>query len=68
MRHVYKRKAWLLDEDILLMGYTTKKKFVPIDKLCGFSYQRFCKKDINKILFYSVASITSAGLSELEVQ
>lgn len=52
MRKIYKRKAWLVDDGILLAGYTSKRKFIPYEKGCGFSYQEIRKKDIGKILFY----------------
>lgn len=52
MKNIYKRKAWLLNDDIILEGYTAKRKFFPKDFECGFSYQRVHKSDIGKILFY----------------
>lgn len=53
MKNIYKRKAWLLDEDVYIEGYTSKRKFYPNKGIqCGFSYQKFTKKDIGKIIFY----------------
>lgn len=52
MKKTYKKKAWLIDEDIILDGYVVKRKFIPNNKGCGFSYQKINKKDIGKILFY----------------
>lgn len=49
---VYKRKAWLMDDGVLLPGYVAKHKFYPYDFECGFSYQRIRKKDTGKSLFY----------------
>lgn len=53
MKNIYKRKAWLIDDGVLIEGYTTKRKFVPNSFGCGFSYQKIHKKDIGKILFYN---------------
>jgi len=54
MKKIYKRKAYLLDDDILLEGYVSKRKFYPNRGIqCGFSYQIIRKKDIGKILFYN---------------
>lgn len=53
MKKHYKRKAWLLDDGILLEGYTSKMKFYPKSFGCGFSSQRFRKKDIGKEIFYN---------------
>ncbi|WP_242851692.1 hypothetical protein [Clostridium botulinum] len=53
MKNIYKRKAWLLYDGILLEGYTSKRRFIPNNKGCGFSYQEIRKKDIGKILFYN---------------
>jgi len=52
LKNFYERKAWLVDDDVLLGGYVTKRKFYPNDGGCGFSYQKTHKKDIGKILFY----------------
>ncbi len=52
MLRLYKRQAWLLDDGVLLEGYTAKRKFVPNSFGCGFSYQGFNKKDIGKVVFY----------------
>jgi hypothetical protein len=61
MKKIYKRKAWLLDDDVLLTGYTAKHKFVPDNKGCGFSYQEIQKKDIGKILFYNKDEVIKMG-------
>lgn len=52
LKKVYKRKAWLVDDGILLEGYVAKRKFYLNSFSCGFSFQRIKKKDIGKILFY----------------
>lgn len=52
MKSMYKRKAWLLDEGVLVEGYTAKKRFYPNDFGCGFSSQKFKKRDIGLIIFY----------------
>ncbi len=48
MKNIYKRKAWLLDDGILLEGYTSKRGFIPNNKGCGFSYQEIKKKRYRK--------------------
>lgn len=54
MKKNYKRKAYLLDDDILLEGYVCERKFYPNKGIqCGFSYQIIRKRDIGKILFYN---------------
>lgn len=53
MRNYYKRKAWLVDDGILLKGYVINRKFYPYNGGCGFSYQEIRIKDIGKILFYN---------------
>lgn len=62
MKNIYKRKAWLLDDGILLEGYTSKRGFIPNNKGCGFSNQEIRKKDIGKILFYSKEEVIKTGL------
>ena len=52
MRSFYERESWLVDDDVLLGGSMSKRKFYPNDGGCGFSYQEIRKKDIGKILFY----------------
>lgn len=67
MKNEYRRKAYLLDDDILLEGYVAKRKFYPNKGIpCGFSYQIIRKKDINKILFYSLAD-ASKTLGKISV-
>ena len=65
-----KYKAWLLDDDFLLLGKIVQKGFkyifIPNNKGCGFDYQIIWKKDIGEILFYDIDHITRAGLSNLE--
>ena len=57
-----------IDDDILIEGYTAKRKFVSNDGIqCGFSYQIIRKKDIGNILFYNMESIQAAGLGHLEI-
>lgn len=55
MKSRYKRKAWYLDEDVLLEGYTDKHGFHPNSGIeCGFGTQKFSKKDIGKVIFYNL--------------
>jgi hypothetical protein len=56
MRSIYKKRAWLIDDGIVLSGYTSKHKFFPDSFGCGFSYQKFRKKDIGNIVFYDETS------------
>lgn len=49
-----KKKAWYLDEDVLLEGQTKKNKFYPDTKLCGFYAQEFDDEMIGKVLFFDL--------------
>lgn len=67
MSKKYTRKAYLLDEDVLIEGYVCKRIFYPNKGIqCGFSYQKTNTKDVNKILFYSLAD-ASKKLGKVEV-
>ncbi len=66
MKKVYKREAWLLDEDVLLAGYTAKRKFKPNNKGYGFSSQKISKKDIGSILFYNKEEALKTGFQIYE--
>lgn len=46
------KRAWLLDEDVFICGYSDNYVFYPNSKECGFDYQKFDKQDIEKIIFY----------------
>ena len=48
MKNRYKRKAYLLDDGVFVEGYTDH----PNDTSCGFTAQKFRKKDIGKTIFY----------------
>ncbi len=52
MKNRYKRKACLLDDGVFVEGYTDKRGFHPNDTSCGFTAQKFRKKDIGKTIFY----------------
>lgn len=55
MKTNYKRKAWYLDEDVLLEGYVDKYGFHPNKTIqCGFDLQKVSKRDIGKTLFYNL--------------
>jgi len=54
MKNFYRRKAYLVDDGVLLGGHVIKRKFYPDDGGCGFSYQKIHIKDIGKILFYDL--------------
>lgn len=59
MKRLYKRKAWYLDEDILIEGYTDKHGFHPNPGIpCGFDTQKFTKKMIGEKIFYNIDSLT----------
>ena len=62
MKNKYKKEAWLLDDGIFLHGYTSKRRFFPSNFGCCFSYQKFNKKDIGKIVFYNREIVESTGL------
>jgi len=66
MKKVYKREAWLLDEDVLLAGYITKRKFFPYYKGCGFYCQKIRKKDIGIIVFYNKEDALKKGYEIIE--
>lgn len=52
MKSKYKREAWLLDDGVLIAGYTDKRGFHPNDTSCGFTTQKYRKRDIGKTVFY----------------
>ena len=49
-----KRKAWYLDEDILLEGFVLENEFYPNTKLCGFDIQGFDEDMIDRDLFFDL--------------
>lgn len=61
MKNLYKRKAWLLDDGLLLTGYVAKREFIPNDKGCGFGGQMIRKKDIGRIVFFDEAQVLKLG-------
>ena len=53
MKTIYKKEAWLLNDDILIHGYVDKWGFHPQKEVvCGFDLQKINKKDKGKSLFY----------------
>lgn len=48
------KKAWYLDDGILLEGSVLGNKFYPDSKLCGFDFQEFDDNMINKEIFYDL--------------
>lgn len=55
MKKRYRRKAWYLDEDVLLEGYTDKRGFHPNFGIqCGFGTQKFARKMVGKEIFYNL--------------
>lgn len=67
MKNRYKKKAWYLDEDILLEGYTDKRGFHPNKNIgCGFGTQLFNKKMKNKVIFYDL-SVAYSVCGKIEV-
>lgn len=66
MKKLYKREAWLLDEDVLLAGYTAKRKFISYNKGCGFSSQEIRKKDVGSTLFYNKEEALKTGFKIME--
>lgn len=67
MRKTYKRDAYYLDNGILLYGYKDKYGFHPEHSLlCGFSRQVLSKRDVGRVLFYSLSdAISKIGEVEL---
>lgn len=63
MKKLYKRKAWLLDDRILIEGYTTKRRFIPNNKGVGFSYEKIHVRDIGMILFYNKEQVEKMGFA-----
>lgn len=68
MKNLYKRKAYLLDDDKVIEGYTDKYGFHPTDPDCGFTIQKFRKKDINRIIFYTKHRFTVEFLKTLRAK
>lgn len=64
------KEAWLLDDDILLLGHVERKLFryifIPNSKGAGFSYQYVRKKDLGILLFHDDSHIVYSGLGHLE--
>lgn len=53
------RKAWLLDDGVLLAGHKDKYGFHPQKDLgCGFDLQKISKRDIGRTAFYSLKKAT----------
>ena len=46
------KKAWYLDEGILLEGSVLENKFYPDSDLCGFHIQEFDEAMIGKEIFF----------------
>ena len=58
MRNKYERKAWYVDEDVVLEGYADKRGFHPNEGIqCGFDTQRFTKRMIGKKVFYDLTTV-----------
>ena len=57
MKSIYMRKAWYLDEDILIEGWVDKYGYHPAYGIpCGFSRVKLSKKSmIDKVLFFDLA-------------
>jgi hypothetical protein len=66
------RRAFLLDEDVLLEGILEQrlfqKRFIPDERIeCGFSYEIIHRKDIGKKIFFSYYDIAKHGLSCFDI-
>lgn len=66
MKNLYKRKAWCLDEDVLVEGYVDKYGFHANSLACGWNLQIVNKKMINKTIFYNLEQ-AKKKLGNLEV-
>ena len=55
MKNRYKRKAWYLDEDVLIEGCADKRGFHPGYGIpCGFGLVIFTKRMIGKEIFFDL--------------
>lgn len=54
MKNLYKRKAWCLDEDVLVTGYVDKYGFHTNSLALGWNLQKINKRMINKEIFYNL--------------
>lgn len=48
------KKAWYLDEDILLEGVVVGNEFYPNTRLCGFDIQEFDETMVNREIFFEL--------------
>lgn len=66
MKNLYRRKAWCLDEDVLMEGYVDKYGFHANSLVLGWNLQIVNKKMIGKTIFYSLEQ-AKRKLGNLEV-
>lgn len=60
----HSKKAWLVDDDVILPGYKDKYGFHPDRGIrCGFDCQKLRKKDKNVIYFTSLEKALSINNS-----
>ena len=63
-----KKKAWYLDEDILLEGFVLENKFYPNTRLCGFDIQEFDENMIDREIFFDLQKAIAVCGNVLVVQ
>lgn len=49
-----KRKAWYLDDGILIEGFVLGNQFYPNTKLCGFDVQEFDNSRVDREVFFDL--------------
>ena len=56
------KKAWYLDEDVLLVGTVEGNSFFPEDGgwYCGFSRQEFVPEDVGATVFFDFGEAIAA--------
>lgn len=55
MKSRYIRKAWYLDDDVLIEGYVDKRGFHPNKEVqCGFELQKINRRMVGREIFYNI--------------
>lgn len=67
MKNLYKRKAWCLDEDVLIAGYVDKYGFHANSLALGWNLQKINKKMINKEIFYNLENAKKILGNDVEI-
>ena len=67
MKKLYKRKAWCLDEDVLIEGHVDKYGFHAKSLALGWNFQKVNKKMINNIIFYNLEIAKKKFGNDIEI-